>query len=206
MVTKETESLTQMLLESRVSQLPEENDPAKIWVLALVKVLRKTGQKDYVIAEHDFFGWNEIRVKSEMAGVGIPAEVESIHPYSYLTALDMPTVKTKEDIINFLASRTKEDAEYLSSLGNDVLKKMLYNVCIKNKASKWGQKQDYEDYVLGIKEPEHKVSNVIDFSEEDKKEEPVKSSEPENAEEEKVEDENPVLGEEPKKRGRKPKE
>lgn len=203
MVTKETESLTQMLLESRVSQLPEENDPAKVWVLALVKVLRKTGQKDYVIAEHDFFGWNEIRVKSEMAGVGILAEVESIHPYSYLTALDMPTVKTKEDIINFLASRTKEDAEYLSSLGNDVLKKMLYNVCIKNKASKWGQKQDY---VLGIKEPEHKVSNVIDFSEEDKKEEPVKSSEPKNAEEEKVEDENPVLGEEPKKRGRKPKE
>ena len=194
MVTKETESLTQMLLESRVSQLPEENDPAKVWVLALVKVLRKTGQKDYVIAEHDFFGWNEIRVKSEMAGVGILAEVESIHPYSYLTALDMPTVKTKED------------AEYLSSLGNDVLKKMLYNVCIKNKASKWGQKQDYEDYVLGIKEPEHKVSNVIDFSEEDKKEEPVKSSETENAEEEKVEDENPVLGEEPKKRGRKPKE
>lgn len=123
MVTKETESLTQMLLESRVSQLPEENDPAKIWVLALVKVLRKTGQKDYVIAEHDFFGWNEIRVKSEMAGVGILAEVESIHPYSYLTALDMPTVKTKEDIINFLASRTKEDAEYLSSLGNDVLKR-----------------------------------------------------------------------------------
>lgn len=207
MVTKETESLTQMLLEAKIPTLPQENDESKVWTLAIVKILRNTGVADYVIAQHDYFSWNEINVKSEMANVGIPKQILGIYPYDYLTSSDVPAVKDKQDIVTFLARVTHEDEEYLSSLTNDALKDMFYNTCIKHKVSRWGQKRTVEDYTLGIKEPETPVevtANVLD--EPQKKVVPEKEPEEVPELEEKVEDENPVLGEEPKRRGRKPKE
>lgn len=206
MVTKETASLTQMLLEAKIPTLPQENDESKVWTLAIVKILRNTGVSDYVIAQHDYFSWNEINVKSEMANVGIPKQVLGIYPYDYLNSSDVPDVKDKQDIVTFLARVTHEDEEYLSGLTNEALKGMFYNTCIKHKVSKWGQKRTEEDYTLGIKEPEVPVKVTTSILDETQ-EEVIPKKEPEEVPEveEKVE-ENPVLGEEPKKRGRKPKE
>lgn len=204
MVNKEQTSLTEMLLESKLPELPSVNDPNRIWVLAIVKIVRATGAEDYVLAEHDMFSWEEIKVRKEMGGVGIPRAVKAIYPYEYLNSMDMPRVETKQDIIHFLAKCTNDDAEYLSGVKDDVLRNMFLNICIKESIKKFNQKSSVSDYILGLKDTdENKLimpekSSAIEFNEEDK----ILEDNPKVIEE-------PIIttGEEPKKsnRGRKPK-
>lgn len=187
MVTREDESLIDMLLYAKISELPDEYDGSKVWAQAIVKLKRKSGCEDYVIAEHDLFSWEEINVKKESPNRGIPHSVVAIYPYLSLGASDTPDVETKEDIINFISQRERVERDSLIGLDNDTLKKRLLNICIKEKISRFNGRKTTTDYMLGVEDPENPTeSKAIDKS---------AASEVDTE----------MLDESPKRRGRKPK-
>lgn len=158
--TKEQQSLTEMLMYAGIPKLPEPYQPTDaslkpedVWVKGLAKIQRMDGGIDYVVVEHDFFSWNEIKIKKSHGNVGIAHSVLGLYPYEFLKINNIPEVSTKQDIINYISLYVKDDMEYLVSLKKDVLKKMFYNVCIKNQISKKVETRKFGYYNLGKEEP-----------------------------------------------------
>lgn len=133
--SKEELSLDEMLTFVGLPVLPEPNDENKTWVKAIVQIERRTGIKDYVVATHDVFGWNGIRVKKESAGNGIARGVLGIYPFEYLLDKFFPKVSSKKDIINYIAMHSNEDKTHLSNMSKDALKNMFMQVCINEQLS-----------------------------------------------------------------------
>lgn len=179
---KEEESLLEMLMFARVPKLPEPNDDSngKIWVKAIVKILRKSGYSDYTVAYHDFFSWKEVTVIKELAGLGAACEVEGIYPFEFLQDRYIPTVNSKADIVNYLASVTHDDEEHLSNMPNEQLKKVLYNACIKEQIHRKKEDEEMKQFRRAA------IDYGLDFLEENKKTEEEPHGEPKDNPEEKV--------------------
>lgn len=159
-VTKEEQSLTEMLIFAGIPKLPEKlvesENPLKednIWCKALARIQRINGEIDYVVVEHDLFGWNELKIKKSSGESGVAHSLLGVYPYEFLRPKNIPEVSTKKDIIDFVSHYVNEDLEYLQSLKKDVLKKMFYNVCIRLQNYKDGNYRPSGYYNLGIKEP-----------------------------------------------------
>lgn len=132
----EEESLREMLHYAHVDALPEKWKPEKdnqftIWTRAIVKVRRRSGICDYVVAIRDFFSWEGISVKKELGGFGIAAQVLGIYPYEWLPRSYYPTTYNKEEMIRFIMSYRNEDEEYLKGVSDENLKKMCINISIR---------------------------------------------------------------------------
>lgn len=144
MITKKEEvSLNEMLMEAAIPKLPEPFEPVdpsmpkEVWVKAVVKILRLDGSIDYVLAEHDFFSWNEVKIVKSMGGSGVAHSILGIYPYEFLNNSNLPNLSNKQDIINFLVGTTRiDDEESLKTHKKEILKKMFFNVCIKNQIRK----------------------------------------------------------------------
>lgn len=179
---KEDESLLEMLMFARVSKLPEllNDSEGKVWVRAIVKILRKSGYYDYAVAYHDYFSWNEVTVTKELAGMGIACEVAGIYPFEYLQDRYLPTVKSKVDIVNYLASVTHDDVEHLSNMPNEQLKKVLYNTCIKEQIHRSKEVEEMKQY------KREAIDYGLDFLKEDKEAEEAPHGEPQDKPEEEI--------------------
>lgn len=158
--TKEEQSLTEMLMYAGIPKLPEpyvetgeSTKPEDVWVKAIARIQRKDGGIDYVVVEHDFFAWNEIKIKKCIGSAGIVHSVLGLYPYDFLKRINVPEVVNKKDIINYISIYVKEDVEYLQSLKKDILKKMFYNVCIKNQIANKVETRKFGYYNLGKEEP-----------------------------------------------------
>lgn len=158
--TKEQQSLTEMLIYTGIPKLPEPYQPTDeslkpedVWVRGIAKIQRMDGGIDYVAVEHDFFAWNEIKIKKSIGSAGIAHSVLGLYPYDFLKTNNVPEVAQKKDIIDYISFYVKDDIEYLQSLKKDVLKKMFYNVCIKNQISKKVETRKFGYYNLGKEEP-----------------------------------------------------
>lgn len=158
--TKEEQSLTEMLMYAGIPKLPdpyiekeESLKPEDVWVKAIARIQRKNGEIDYAVVEHDFFSWNELKIKKNVGTAGIAHSVLGLYPYDFLKTKNVPEVSNKKEIIDYVSIYMKEDVEYLQSLKKDVLKKMFYNVCIKNQISKKTETREFGYYNLGKKEP-----------------------------------------------------
>lgn len=198
---KEQESLDLMLMHLKLPNLPKklEEGSEEVWTQGIVKVLRRSGMYDYVWAEHDVYAWEEIKVKKEVPDVGQPVRVVAIHPFEYLTEVDSPKFSTKEEIIMFLSKRTAEDEQTLSAMSNKNLRKLLNYILIKEKISRWDGKIhgkiEFEKTNVRMEEPKPAAND-------EPEEEPTDDK---TKDENEPEEDASVLGEEPKKRGRKPK-
>lgn len=158
--TKEEQSLTEMLIFAGIPKLPdalvESENPFQvdnIWCKALARIQRQNGEIDYAVVEHDFFGWNELKIKKTTGISGVAHSLLGVYPYEYLRPKNIPEVSTKKEIIEFISHYVSEDLEYLQSLKKDVLKKMFYNVCIRLQNYKEDNYKPAGYYNLGIKEP-----------------------------------------------------
>lgn len=158
--TKEEQSLTEMLVYAGIPKLPEPYietgesiKPEDVWVRAIARIQRKDGEIDYVVVEHDFFAWNEIKIKKNIGSAGIAHSVLGLYPYDFLKTNNVPEVANKKEIIDYISIYVKDDIEYLQSLKKDVLKKMFYNVCIKNQISNKVETRKFGYYNLGKEEP-----------------------------------------------------
>lgn len=175
----EERTLTEMLMYAGIPELPPVNDSSKVWVIGIVRLLRRNGLYDYAIAEHDYSSWREIRIKKESSGSVPPVELIEIYPFEYIKPKDLPEIKDRMDIVTFVAGSTGLSAPYVSGLESSKLQKMFYNIIIRKKIKdiKIGDntlKPDEEDFVIS------NDANSV-------KEEPS------------------ILEDEPKRRGRKPK-
>lgn len=158
--TKEEQSLTEMLMYAGIPKLPEsyieKEDSLKledVWVRAIARIQRQDGEIDYAVVEHDYFSWNEIKIKKTIGSAGIAHSVLGLYPYDFLKTKNVPEVKNKKDIIDYISIYVKDDIEYLQSLKKDVLKKMFYNVCIKNQIANKVETRKFGYYNLGKEEP-----------------------------------------------------
>lgn len=186
---KEEESLLEMLMFARIPKLPDlkEESDNRIWVRAIVKILRKSGYCDYTIAYHDYHSWNEVNVIKELAGMGVASDVVGIYPYEFLQDRYIPNVKTKEDIVKYVASVTHDDEEYLNGMPNEILKKLLFNICIKEQIHRTKEIEEMKQYKLapldyGLNFMDSKGEEVV--VEEDKVEEEPHGEPTDNPEEE----------------------
>lgn len=182
----EEKTLDEMLMYSGISKLPPANDESKVWVVAIVKLLRRNGLYDYAVAEHDYSSWREIRIRKESAGSVPPVELIEIYPFEYIKPTDLPLINDRTDIVRFVSSATGLSLSYVSGLDSSKLQHMFYNIIIKNKMAKIKiGKNDLKPY-------------EEDFVLAGDKSRPTPQADD-------VEEEETILDEEPKKRGRKPK-
>lgn len=165
--TKEEQSLTEMLMYAGIPKLPEPYiettesiKPEDVWVKGIARIQRKDGEIDYAVVEHDFFAWNEIKIKKNIGSAGIAHSVLGLYPYDFLKTKNVPEVATKKDIIEYIMLYTKDDIEYLQSLKKETLKKMFYNVCINNQIRNYSETREFGYYNLGKEEPKENGKGI----------------------------------------------
>lgn len=204
-MNKEQESLNVMLTHLKLPNLPKkyEEGNEKVWTQGIVKMLRRSGTCDYVWAEHDVYAQEEVKVKKEIPDVGQPVKVVAIYPFEYLTEQDTPKFSSKEEIVYFLSKRTAEDEQTLSAMSNKNLRKLLNYILIKEKLSKWtGRIKGEVEFEKNLQEQSEELS--IDSPSNQEADDVEEPDEVDMSLDDKKEEDS-VLGEEPKKRGRKPK-
>lgn len=107
-------SLMEAMSDAHVKEIPAElKDNKKIWVKAIVKVIKCNSKKNYALAINKGDGTPEI-VKDYGDAARI-VKVESIYPYYYLEDRYIPDLRNKQDIIAYL-DNSRVDVEVIKKL------------------------------------------------------------------------------------------
>lgn len=106
-------SLMECLSLSRMTELPKEWDGKKIWLKAIVRVLKCDNSCNYALAEND--GRNKPEIKRDFGNMARIVKIEAIYPTYYMSENQKPDLRNKTDIITYLgnAGFNKENVEFL---------------------------------------------------------------------------------------------
>lgn len=130
MIREEERTLAEVLYFLGLSELPAINNEEKIWAKACVKLVRRNGTKDYVVAEHDLYSWKELRVIKEFNSSSQPVDVLEIYPVAYLADKDIPKLASKEEIARWLTNNSAEEYDFLMAMSDKKLKKLFHQKLI----------------------------------------------------------------------------
>lgn len=175
-------SLTEAMADAHIREFPEElKDNGKIWVKAIVKVMKCNCRSNYALAVND--GTGNPDIVKDYGSVAKIVKILGIYPYYYLDNSAMPDLRNKQDIITYLfrSGIPKEPIERLLSIENEKgerksdeqrkrdkekVKILVYKSAIKNYITNKDEREranrSYNEFILPAKR-ENQEGDVRDY-------------------------------------------
>ena len=139
-MTEEQKQLRMALLAADIIELPPVVNKDQIWVRGIALVTKANTRKEYVVVRHEIGddGKSSAHVINDCGVFRFPiVKVNEVYPYEYVQE-DVSYLKTKDDIINFIASELSKDASELKGLTKPKLLQFLKKVLIKRHIKRYG--------------------------------------------------------------------
>lgn len=93
---------------AKLSELPAEykKNNSKIWIKAIVRVLKNNGRYSYCLAENHY---DDIRIIKDFgASYGI-VSIDAIYPIKYLDSAQMPDLRKQSDCVFYLVKHGEDE-------------------------------------------------------------------------------------------------
>lgn len=119
---------TDALLYAQCPKMPkmynETRDKGKVWIRAIARTVKVTGEESYAIVKNDW--GRRMKVIKTFGSPAAISSVKAIYPYEWLEKELIPSLKTREEKIAWVAKTYKENEEKISVLNDDEIERLLY--------------------------------------------------------------------------------
>lgn len=103
---------------AKISLMPDKlsKRSKKIWIMAIVSVVKKDGSRNFAVAKNDGYG-NPQMVK-DFGNSAVVAYYKDIYPYDYVTEECTPVLRNQKDILTYIGSHGFKE-EVIEALMSD---------------------------------------------------------------------------------------